>query len=108
MIENTKQSKALVKTDVSSSNNFLIRQTSDCEFIILKLYKEIETKGYLWWKKTIKTEKYHRVDKYGNKFCIISYSIYFTKLENLETYKTKEEAEKWIADYFKYPLDYYY
>jgi hypothetical protein len=97
----------LLKTAVSSSNNFLIRQTSDREFIILKMYKEIETKGYLWWKKTIKTEKYHRVDKYGTKFFIISYPIYFTNLENLETYKTKEDAEKWIADYTKYPLDYY-
>lgn len=92
---------------VSSSNDFLIRQTSEKEFIILKKYKETETKGYLWWKKTITKEEYRRIDRYGNKFFILTYPIYFTNLDKLDSYKSKKEAKRWIANYNKYPIDYY-
>ena len=110
-MENTKKLRTKKQCDihvVSSSNNFLIRQTSENEFIILKKYKEETTKGYLWWKKTISEEKYRRIDRYGNKFFCITYPIYFTNLSDIDTYKTLEDAKKWIENYNKYPIDYYY
>lgn len=92
---------------VSSSNNFLIRQISEKEFIILKKYKETQAQGYLWWKKTIIEEKYRRIDRYGNKFFSIASPLYFTNLSDIDTYETLEDAKKWIENYKKYPIDYY-
>ena len=89
---------------VSSSNNFLIRQISEKEFIIYKKFKQETTKGYLWWKKTIISEEYKRIDKYGRKLFI---RRWLTNFDDLITFKSKKKAEKWIANYNKYPIDYY-
>ena len=89
---------------VSSSNKFLIRQISKKEFIILKLFKKEITQGYLWWKKTIIIEEYKRVTKYGNKMVC---RLGFSNVMDCVKYKSKKKAEKWIANYNKYPIDYY-
>jgi hypothetical protein len=89
---------------VSSSNNFLIRQISEKEFIILKKFKKETTKGYFWWRRTIINENYKRVDKYGKPLFI---RRWVTNIGEMIEYETIEEAEHWIANYKKYPIDYY-
>jgi hypothetical protein len=85
---------------MENTNQFKIRQLKDNEYIILKLCESKKTKGYLWWKKTIKTKKYYPVDEYGRFFQHIN-------IENFVFYKTLEDAKKWILDYNKYPIDYF-
>jgi hypothetical protein len=92
---------------VSSSNNYLIKQISEKEFIILKKYKQTKTKGCLWWKKSTSEEKYNRIDRYGKKLFCNTYPIFDTNFSDLITYKTLEDAKKWIENYKKYPIDYY-
>ena len=89
---------------VSCSNEFLIKQISEKEFIILKKFKKETTKGYFWWKKTIIKEDYQRVDKYGKPLFI---RRWITNIGDMIEYKTKEKAENWIANYKKYPIYYY-
>ena len=84
---------------VGISDKFRIVQNSDDEFIIQKLFKETETKGYLWWKKTSSWDEWKRVCTKGYKYFNIGYS-----LQKFKTYKTLEEAVKWIEDYNKYPI----
>lgn len=86
---------------VGISDKFRIVQNSDDEFIIQKLFKETETKGYLWWKKTSSWDEWKRVDKNGQKY----YSIFcISNYDQFKTYKTLEKAVKWIEDYNKYPI----
>lgn len=82
---------------------FIIKEIAKNEFIVLKLYKEIETTGYLWWKKTIEKEVYHRVDKY-----CVPFSFYLTNYQNMVSYKSKKEAKEFIKNYSKYPMTYFY
>ena len=86
---------------VGISDKFRIVQNSDDGFIIQKLFKETETQGYLWWKKTSSWDEWKRVDKNGQKY----YSIgYISNYDQFKTYKTLEKAVKWIDDYNKYPI----
>ena len=89
---------------VGISDKFRIVQSSDNEFIIQKLYKETDTKGYLWWKKTSSWDEWKRVDKNGQKYYSISYRIHISNYDQFKTYKTLEKAIKWIEDYNKYPI----
>ena len=86
---------------VGISDKFRIVQNSDDEFIIQKLFKETETKGYLWLKKTSSWDEWKRITTDGQKLVIISY---YSNDTRLKTYKTLEEAIKWIEDYNKYPI----
>lgn len=87
---------------VGISDKFRIVQNSDNEFIIQKLFKETETKGCLWWKKTSSWDEWKRVDKNGQKYYnSIGYRIH---ISNYEQFKTLDEAIKWIEDYNKYPI----
>jgi hypothetical protein len=89
---------------VGISDKFRIVQNSDNEFIIQKLYKETETKGYLWWKKTSSWDEWKRVDKNGQKYYSIGYRIPISNYDQFKTYKTLDKAKKWIEDYNKYPI----
>lgn len=84
---------------VGISDKFRIVQNSDDEFVIEKLYKETETKGYLFWKKTYTLNKWKKVCTKGYKRYNSGYS-----LQTFKTYKTLEKAIKWIEDYNKYPI----
>ena len=87
---------------VGISDKFRIVQYGDDEFIIQKLFKETETKGYLWWKKTSSWDEWKRVDKNGQKYYNIRYRI--SNYDKFKTYKTLEKAVKWIEGYNKYPI----
>ena len=89
---------------VGVSDKFRIVQNSDEEFIIQKLYKESQTKGYLWWKKTTNSEEWKRVDVNGWKYYNIGYKIMRSNRDDFKTYKTLDKAVKWIEDYNKYPI----
>jgi hypothetical protein len=84
---------------VGISDKFRIVQNSDDEFIIQKLFKETETKGYLWWKKTSSWDEWKKVCTKGHKHFNLGYS-----LQKFKTYNTLEDAIKWIYDYNKYPI----
>jgi hypothetical protein len=86
---------------VGISDKFRIVQNSDDKFIIQKLFKKTETKGYLWWKKRISWDEWKRVDKNGQKYYRIRY---ISNYDKFKTYKTLEKAVKWIEDYNKYPI----
>ena len=86
------------------SDKYRIVQNSDDQFIIQKLYKETQTEGYLWWKKTSRFEVWRSVDKNGNKYYSIGIHIHISNIDLFKTYKTLEKAEKWIEDYVKYPI----
>jgi len=89
---------------VGISDKFRIVQNSDDEFIIQKLFKETETKGYLWWKKTSSWHEWKRVDKNGQKYYRKGHKIRISNYDKFKTYKTLEKAVKWIEDYNKYPI----
>lgn len=95
-IEKTKQCTIY---SVGISDKFRIVQNSDDEFIIQKLFKETETKGYLWWKKTSSWDEWKRVCTKGHKNFNFGYS-----LQKFKTYSTLDDAIKWIKDYNKYPI----
>ena len=100
-IQKTKQCTIYI---VGISDNYRIVQNSDEEFIIQKLYKETQTKGYLWWKKRSSSEEWKRVDKNGQKYYKRVYKIHTSNYYQFKTYKTLEKAVKWIEDYNKYPI----
>ena len=84
---------------VGISDKFRIKQVSDDEFIVQKQFKETEVKGYLWWKDTHTWNEWKRVCPKGHKDFNLDYS-----LQKFKTYKTLEDAIKWIYDYNKYPI----
>lgn len=88
---------------VGISDKFRIVQNSDNKFIIQKLFKKTQTKGYLWWKKTTNSEEWKRVDKNGRKY-YIGLHINISNVDRFRTYKTLDKAIKWITDYNKYPI----
>mgnify|MGYP003644538630 FL=1 len=100
-IEKTKQCTIYI---VGISDKYRVVQNSDDEFIIQKLFKETETKGYLWWKKTTNSEDWKRVDKNGQKYYKRVYKIQISNYYQFKTYKTLDKAVKWIEDYNKYPI----
>ena len=100
-IEKTKQCTIYI---VAISDKYRVVQNSDDEFIIQKLFKETETKGYLWWKKTTNSEDWKRVDKNGQKYYKRVYKIHISNYYQFKTYKTLDKAVKWIEDYNKYPI----
>lgn len=89
---------------IGISDKFRIKQISDNEFIIQKQFKETETKGCLWWKKTSSWDEWKRVDKNGQKYYNIGYTVHISNYDQFKTYKTLEKAVKWIYDYNKYPI----
>ena len=100
-IEKTKQCTIYI---VGISDKYRIVQNSDDEFIIQKLYKESQNKGYLWWKKTTNSEDWKRVDKDGQKYYSFGMHIHISNADRFRTYKTLDKAVKWIEDYNKYPI----
>ncbi|MBT7493501.1 MAG: hypothetical protein HN704_18030 [Bacteroidetes bacterium] len=100
-IEKTEQCTIYV---VGVSDKYRIVQNSDDQFIIQKLYKETQTKGYLWWKKTTTSEVWKSVDKNGMKYYSVGIGIHISNSHLFKTYKTLEKAVKWIEDYNKYPI----
>jgi hypothetical protein len=100
-IEKTEQCTIYV---VGVSDKYRIVQNSDDQFIIQKLYKETQTKGYLWWKKTTTSEVWKSVDKNGMKYYSVGIRIHISNSHLFKTYKTLEKAVKWIEDYNKYPI----
>ena len=88
------------------SDNYRIMQTSDKCFIIQKLFKKTITKGYFWNRKKQNIEEWHRIDKYGDK--LFKCLVFHTNSMWLVNYETKEEANKWISDYKKYPIYHYF
>ena len=100
-IEKTKQCTIYI---VGISDKYRVVQNSDDGVIIQKLFKETETKGYLWWKKTTNSEDWKRVDKNGQKYYKRVYKRHTSNYYQFKTYKTLDKAVKWIEDYNKYPI----
>tara|TARA_B100000780_G_C21065087_1_gene428244 strand:+ start:633 stop:956 length:324 start_codon:yes stop_codon:yes gene_type:complete len=86
------------------SDKFRIVQKSDDQFIIQKLYKETQTKGCLWWKKTTNSEDWKSVDKNGVKYYSVGIRIHISNDHLFKEYKNLDKAIKWITDYNKYPI----
>lgn len=86
------------------SDKYRIVQNSDEQFIIQKLYKETQTKGCLWWKKTTNSEDWKSVDKNGIEYYSVGIRIHISNYDQFKTYKTLEKAIKWIEDFNKYPI----
>ena len=99
-----------LKTDASllqscvSSSVFRIVERCENEFYIQKLIKKTITTGFWWWRKTKEEEEWKRVTKYGKELII---SPYFSNISDLVYFTTKEEAVKWIEDFYKYPVYHY-
>jgi hypothetical protein len=90
---------------VGISDRFRIKQISDNEFIVQKLFFKETTKGYLWWKKTTINECWQRVDKHGVKYYSLSFrSLSINNHDFFKTYESFYDAKKWIEDYNKYPI----
>lgn len=100
-IEKTEQCTIYV---VGVSDKYRIVQNSDDQFIIQKLYKETQTKGYFWRKKTTTSKVWKGVDKNGNKYWSGGRHFHISNIDLFKTYKTLKKAEKWIKDYAKYPI----
>jgi hypothetical protein len=80
---------------------FRILQKAKDVFIIQKKITRVHFEGFLFWKKEYETQYWCRVDLFGNK------SAFYSYIENstcLIDFKTLEEAQEWIADYYKYPI----
>ncbi len=89
---------------VSDNEKFRIKQTKENVFVIQRLFKVVETKGYLWWKKTTSSYKWESVDNYGQALYNSCIEIYIINLKHSKSYSTLEDAIKWIEDYSKYPV----
>jgi len=80
---------------------FRILQKAKDVFIIEKKIYRVHFKGFWFWKKEYQTQYWCRVDLFGNK------SAFYSYIENstcLIDFKTLEEAQEWISDYYKYPI----
>jgi len=80
---------------------FRILKISDIEFVIQREMTKTTFSGFWFWKKEFKEKKWVRVDETGFPFYADRYS---NNINLLITYSCFKDAQKWIADYYKYPI----
>lgn len=84
--------------------DFRIVESYKSEFYVQQLIKTTKKSGFLWWRKTKEIKEWKRITSSGDVFI---FNTYFTNFEDLISFTTKEQAEKWIEDFCKYPIYYY-
>jgi len=80
---------------------FRILQQSKDVFIIQKKITRVYFEDFFFWKKKYETQHWRTVDIYGKT---LSLDLFLSDFHLFIEYKTLEDAQEWISNYYKYPI----